>query len=490
MFNLIEIFPLQNFNYFEFYSFLPFIILSFTAVLSLIFGATEKDGFKKSFLIGYIGLCISLMTIIPQFSFEPIQFLNGTLVFDSGSRWMSFICHLLALFAFFVTYGHGLREKVLSEIFGLIIFSLCGMILMMTTHHLGFMFISLEVMSLAIYVMVAMNRTHPKSAEAGLKYFILGGVSSALFLYGSSLLFGATGSFNISLIAQVLEKDFSPLYYVGCLFILCGLLFKVGAFPFQSWLPDVYQGAMTPVTAFMAAAVKLTGFVALIRFAGPLIYKFPHPSADAMKVFILICAMGSIIYGNFAALTQTELKRLLAYSTIAHTGYLLVGLNALSMAAFDGSSLVTYLIFYAFSILGFFSLMVMIVPHWKEEMQLEQLAGLGKSHPYIAGGMAFFLLSMAGIPMTSGFIGKYLIFSDAIAANQVFPVIVAVLVSVIAAFYYLKLIVLMFMKPATSEVKVSIWKGCWITAVACLLLTLQFGLIPANFINFIQGMNF
>jgi NADH-quinone oxidoreductase subunit N len=488
MASLIELFPLESFNLFQWQALLPLIIISITAVLCLIVGTMEK-GLKYAYYTGLAGLIISLFTLTGTAS-ETVNLLNGTLVFDSGARWLSFVSHLLAIFAFFMAYGHSEREGILSEVFALILFSLCGMILMMSTRNLAFMFVALEIMSLAIYVLVAMNRRHSSSAEAGLKYFILGGVSSALFLYGTALLFGATGSFEISGIAVGLEKDFSSLYYVGCLFILSGLMFKIGAFPFHSWLPDVYQGATTPITAYMGAAVKLTAFVALIRITGPLVYQFPHPSAQMMKGFISIIAIVTVIYGNFTALTQTELKRLLAYSTIAHTGYLLVGLHGLSDQAVHGNSLVTYLIFYAFSILGFFALLMMIMPHWKEQMELNQLSGLGTTHPVIAGGMAFFLLSMAGIPMTSGFIGKYLIFTEAVMSAHIIPVIIALLASVVAVFYYLKIIMTMFMKPAQGDMKVQIWRGCWVTAIACLLLTLQFGVIPANFLNFIQTLTF
>jgi NADH-quinone oxidoreductase subunit N len=395
---------------------------------------------------------------------------------------------IFALIGVVLTYGQDKKEGLLAEVYGLLTFSTVGMILMVSTSHLLFMFIALEIMSFAIYVLVAMRRASHFSAEAGLKYFILGGLASTVFLYGISLVFGATGSFELSQMqATVTASQNIPfIFYIGLGFIVCSMLFKVGAFPFHSWIPDVYQGATTNVTGFMGAAVKFTAFLAFARIAQSLVF-IEAPGLEWFQHFIWLVAAASMIYGNFVAISQNELKRMLSFSTIAHTGYLLLGLYAMNKGGHSSENLVLYLFFYALANLGVFAVISLFEVKNQKDLTLEQIAGLGAKHPLIGAFFTIFLLSMAGIPLTAGFIGKYGLFSSAVKAGEIPLVIIAVMTSVVGVFYYLRVIVYLFMKESTMETaKFQSMNGASLAAFLSAAATLQFGLFPQTLINFIK----
>jgi NADH-quinone oxidoreductase subunit N len=415
--------------------------------------------------------------------------LGGTLTFSPFTKTVNVMIMLFALIAVVLTYGQDHKEGLLAEIYSLILFSTAGMILMVSTTHLLFMFIALEIMSLAVYVMVAMRRNSRFSAEAGLKYFILGGLASAFFLYGTSLVFGALGSFELVTIENTLRQsaNVSFLFFIGLGMIVAAMLFKVGAFPFHGWLPDVYQGAATNVTAFMGAAVKFTAFLAFTKIAQHLVFVDSVAALSWFKHFIWFAAAASMIYGNFVAISQNELKRMLAFSTIAHTGYLLLGLYAMNIGQGSIQSLVLYLFFYALANLGAFAVISAFEEKNQKDLHIDQIAGLGMKHPILGGLMTIFLLSMAGIPLTSGFIGKYGLFSAAVGAGEVPLVIIAVLTSVVSVYYYLRVIVYLFMKESTLETaKYQKLKGASLAAFISAAATLQFGLFPKAIIHFIK----
>jgi len=344
-------------------------------------------------------------------------------------------------------------------------------------------------MSLAVYVMVAMRRASQFSAEAGLKYFILGGLASALLLYGSSLIFGAFGSFELNTLENVLRTTASPspIFYIGLGLVVVSMLFKVGAFPFHGWVPDVYQGASTNVTAFMGAAVKFTAFLAFARIAQSLIFIDSIDALKWFKNFIWLIAAASMIYGNFVAISQNELKRMLSFSTIAHSGYLLLGLYAMNLGEESTQALVLYLFFYALSNLGAFAVISLFEDKNQKDLTLENVSGLGLKHPFLGAFFSIFLLSMAGIPLTSGFIGKYGLFNSAVSAGEIPLVVIAVLTSVVSVYYYLRVIVYMFMKESNSSTaKYHNLAGALMAAFISAAATLQFGLFPKAIIQFIK----
>lgn len=486
---LLEAFPLTALGMVDYMNLAPLFFLSFGAIFCLLVGTNKSNGHFYAFALSAITLIVSLIQLSTVILSSDVTLLGETLMFDPFTKTMSFMIMTFALIAVFLTYGQDQKEGLLSEIYALILFATAGMILMVSTQHLLFQFIALEIMSLAIYVKVAMRRTSRFSAEAGLKYFILGGLASAFFLYGASLIFGATGTFELGKIAEFLTSQPNPsfIYYVGLGLVLTAMLFKVGAVPFHGWVPDVYQGAATNVTGFMGAAVKFTAFMAFVRIAQNTVFVEGVASLKWFENYIWLVAAASMIYGNFVAISQNEVKRMLSFSTIAHTGYLLVGVFAMNKGGGTVESMVIYLFFYALANLGAFAVISQFEVKNQKDLTLEQMAGLGLKHPVLASFFTIFLFSMAGIPLTSGFIGKYGLFSSAVNAGEVPLVVIAVLTSVVSVYYYLRVIVYMFMKDATGEAATyQGLKGAGFAAMVSAAATVQFGLFPRAVLSFIK----
>ena len=487
--DLNSTFPLISLTHTELFNLLPLFTVSFGALFSLLIGTHKTKGHGYAFILSFTFLAFALIQGAYSLFSSDVTLLGGTLTFSPFTKTVSLMIMFFALIGVVLTYGQDLKEGMLAEIYSLILFSTAGMILMVSTTHLLFMFIALEIMSLAVYVMVSMRRASQYSAEAGLKYFILGGLASALLLYGTSLVFGALGSFELTALENTLRQTAHPsfIFFIGLGMIVVSMLFKVGAFPFHGWLPDVYQGASTNVTAFMGAAVKFTAFIAFAKIAQNLIFIDTVPALKWFQHFIWLIAAASMIFGNFVAISQNEIKRMLAFSTIAHTGYLLLGLYAMNFGQDSSQSLVLYLFFYALSNLGAFAVISLFEEKNQKDLHIEQMAGLGMKHPLLGSFLTIFLLSMAGIPLTSGFIGKYGLFSSAVNAGEIPLVIIAVLTSVVSVFYYLRVVVYMFMKESTQDTaKYQKLKGATLAAFISAAATLQFGLFPKTIIQFIK----
>ncbi|MDO5722293.1 MAG: NADH-quinone oxidoreductase subunit NuoN [Actinomycetaceae bacterium] len=345
-----------------------------------------------------------------------------------------------------------------TEIFPLTLFSLGGMMVFPAATSLIALFVALEVMSLPLYIMAATARRRRQlSQEAALKYFVLGAFASAFFLMGGALLYGVTGTLNLNEIARTAPQlaGVDWIIIVGILGVLIGLLFKVGAAPFHAWTPDVYQGSPTPITGYMAAAVKVAAFATLVRFYLTVAQPFQW---DLAWIVGAIAAL-TMLVGTFAGLVQKDIKRLLAYSSIAHAGFVLIGILALQEST--AGSVMFYLLGYGIATVGAFAI-VALVRHSDtqgnvtgEATEIARWAGLGRKSPLLATAMMIFLLSFAGIPLTSGFIGKFVVFADGIAGGYVGLVILALACSAITAFYYFRLMVLMFFtEPDESTVAI------------------------------------
>jgi NADH-quinone oxidoreductase subunit N len=309
-------------------------------------------------------------------------------------------------------------------------------------------FVALEILSLPLYLLCAMaRRRRLLSQEAAIKYFLLGAFSSAFFLYGAALLYGYAGSLTYGDIAAATEAGTTNDVYlmVGIALVAVGLLFKVGAAPFHQWTPDVYQGAPTPVTAFMAAGTKVAAFGALLR----VLYVVGGGIRWDWQPIIAAIAIITMVVGVVLALTQTDMKRLLAYSSIANAGFILAGVVAANAAG--TSSVMFYLLAYGFATIGAFGVVTLVRDSGGEATHLSSWAGLGKRSPIIASVMALFLLALAGIPLTSGFIGKFAAFSAAVEGDQALVAIVGVLASAVAAFFYVRVIVLMFFSEPSAD---------------------------------------
>ncbi|QII06529.1 NADH-quinone oxidoreductase subunit NuoN [Rhodococcoides fascians A25f] len=341
-----------------------------------------------------------------------------------------------------------------TEVFPLAMFAIGGMLLFPASTDLLTMFVALEVLSLPLYLLCGLaRRRRLLSQEAALKYFLLGAFSSAFFLFGVAFLYGYAGTVGLDGIADAIAADGQgrSLALIGTALLAVGLLFKVGAVPFHSWIPDVYQGAPTPVTALMATVTKVAAFGAILRIFGMAL-----PGLESSwRPMLWVVAIATMVLGSVVAVTQTDVKRMLAYSSVAHTGFILTGVTALGNSGDVGdsgaSATMFYLLAYAFSTLGGFAVIGLARDERGEVGDLERWAGVGRRSPLVAAVFGLFLLSFAGIPLTSGFIGKFAVFSAASGAGGAALVVVGVVCSAIAAFFYVRVIVLMFFTDPTDR---------------------------------------
>lgn len=382
-----------------------------------------------------------------------------------------------------------LRGWLQTEIWPLFLFSVGGMLIFPVANDFLTLFVALEVMSLPLYLLAGMaRRRRLLSQEAALKYFVLGAFSSAFMLYGSALLYGFAGSVTYRDVVTAIGQDpgRNGLLLVGSLFVFIGLLFKVGAAPFHQWTPDVYQGAPTALTAFMGAATKVAAFGALLRIAYVALGGLRW---DLAPVLWIIAGL-TMLVGTIVGVAQSDIKRMLAYSSIAHAGFLLLGVIAANPSGLSGS--LFYLLAYAFTTLGTFGIVSLVHDASGEANNLGQFAGLGKRSPLVAGAFALFLLALAGIPLTSGFTGKFAVFAAAYEGGAAPLVVLAVIASAIAAFFYVRVIVLMFFtEPQGDDVSVVVPSlftqvGLSIAATATVIL----GVMPQPVLDLLNNTFF
>jgi NADH-quinone oxidoreductase subunit N len=372
--------------------------------------------------------------------------------------------------------------KQQTEIFPLTLFAVAGMMLFPMANDLITLFVALEVLSLPLYLMAGLSRRRRLlSQEAALKYFLLGAFSSAFFLFGAAFLYGYSNSLTLSGIATAITggNGNDIFLLIGISFLSVGLLFKVGAVPFHSWTPDVYQGAPTPITGFMAACTKVAAFGATLR----IFYVGLAAAQWQWKPIITAIAILTMAVGAIAAIAQRDVKRALAFSSIAHAGFLLTGVLALNKAGLAAS--LFYLVVYGFTTLGAFGIVTLVRDSTGEVTDLNRWAGLGKKSPLISAMFVLFLLSFAGIPLTSGFIGKFSLFNAAYDSGNINVVIVGVLSSAVAAFFYLRIVVLLYFTEPTSDT-VTVVIPSILTRVAitvCAVVTIVLGIYPSLVLN-------
>jgi NADH-quinone oxidoreductase subunit N len=369
-----------------------------------------------------------------------------------------------------------------TEVYPLTLFAVGGMLLFPAANDLLTMFVALEVLSLPLYLLCGLaRRRRLLSQEAAMKYFLLGAYSSAFFLFGIAMLYGFAGSVRLSAIAAAASSNTSntTLLLAGVALVGLGLLFKIGAVPFQGWKPDVYQGAPTPVTALMASCTVVSAFGALLRV---FYVAFGGLTWDWRPVMWTIAVL-TMVVGALIAITQTDVKRLLAYSSIAHAGFVLTGVIAATTAGLSSS--LFYLAVYGFTTIGAFAVVTLVRDPGGEAAHLSRWAGLGKRSPLVAGIFAFFLLAFAGIPLTSGFTGKFAVFQAAIAGGAIPLVIVGVLASAIAAFFYVRVIVLMFFSDPASDPPAVVVPSLFTSVAVGLaaVVTLVLGIVPQPLLN-------
>ena len=372
---------------------------------------------------------------------------NGMVAVDAFRGLTNCLFLLSGVLTILISIGYLDRRGInRGEFYALVLFAVLGMMLMAGASDLMMIFIGLEVMSVAIYVLVGFDRMDPRSTEASLKYFLLGAFTSAIFLYGIALVFGATGSTNVRTLFRLLlgGEHREPMLLAGMALVLVGFGFKVAAIPFHMWTPDAYEGAPTPVTALMATGVKTAAFASLIRV---FLVGFGGNFGDWARPVYLIAAI-TMVAGNLLALTQGSIKRMLAYSSIAHAGYLLAAV----LAGFAGgtSAFLFYLLVYTLMTAGAFGIIIANARGTEERVTLEDYAGLASQKPWLAGMLSIFLLSLAGFPLTAGFLGKLYILRALVRLGVPSLAVVLVLASLVSYFYYLRVVVVMYMRPARS----------------------------------------
>ncbi|WP_104665708.1 NADH-quinone oxidoreductase subunit NuoN [Ensifer adhaerens] len=373
---------------------------------------------------------------------------NGAFLSDPFAKFMKVLALIGSITALVMTVGHARSAQIdRFEFPVLLVLATLGMLLMISANDLISLYLSLELQSLALYVVAAINRDSIRSTEAGLKYFVLGALSSGMLLYGMSLIYGFTGHTGFTEIAAALTAEGRSLGLIfGLVFVLAGLAFKISAVPFHMWTPDVYEGAPTPVTAFFAAAPKVAAMAILVRIV---INAFEPVVADWQQIIVFI-SIASMLLGSFAAIGQKNIKRLMAYSSIGHMGYALVGLAAGSMAGVRGVLL--YMLIYMVMTLGTFACILAMRRKEGENVEnVDDLAGLSQTNPFMATVLTVLMFSLAGIPPMAGFFGKYFVFMAAIEAQLYALAIIGVLASVVGAYYYLRVIKVMWFDDAKGE---------------------------------------
>ncbi len=479
----------------DWYSIAPVVTLVAAGLIIILFKAIARDRvrtYEPALLIGTIGLTVTAFFLTKQWSVVidggPTDSLAHMTALDGFSIFVGVVVVVSAILMLLLSSDYLVARGIQSrpEYVALVLFSAAGMLMMAGANDLIVVFVALEVLSIPLYVLAAYDRTRARSLEAGIKYFVLGAFSSAVLLYGVALTYGATGTTSLVgiqnfLSANVLSHEGTLL--AGMVLLLVGLAFKVAAVPFHMWTPDVYEGAPSPVTAFMASATKAAGFAALIRI---LYTALPQYSADWRQLLFALAVL-SLLGGSIGALFQTDLKRLLAYSSIGHAGYILIGVQSGTVKGVQ--SALVYLFVYAFMTIGAFAVVVAL--GGRDDLHaISDLRSYGRRRPVLAALLAFFLLAQAGIPPTAGFIAKLAVFSAAAAAHSYGLLIVGVVTSVIAAFFYLRVILTMYAAEdadetiPVDETPVAVGLPLATVLVVCVAMTIWVGVLPSIVIDF------
>ena len=466
---------------------LPYLIMLSGALITIVFAMFR--GFFNKWVYFFTLILVSILGVYACISIwgsEPVTVFGKMFVVDSVSNYFNVLFFIILALTTIPSLRYLDKQDLqYPEYYILLLFSALGMMLMASSTELITLFVSLEIMSLAVYVLVGFRRADRKSNEASVKYFILGAAASAILLYGAALVYGSTGTTAIpEIISKIKEnpKLMTPLFHLGSWLLIAGFLFKVASVPFHMWMPDVYEGAPTPITGFMTTGVKAASFAAFIRVFVGLDY-----GDDRLLQILWIIAVLTMFIGNVIALTQTNLKRMLAYSSIAHTGYLLVGMIAAAKTNGDFTSVGIYLFTYSVMNLGAFAILSVLSTRGDYGLNIQDLSGLSKTNPWLAFSMAVFLFSMAGIPPTAGFAAKYFMFYSAIEAKEYLLVVLAVLCSAISVYYYLRVLVFMYMRDRGNQESLGRISSLATFAVAmAVTLTLQVGLLPSKIIEMTQ----
>src|SRR5277367_4881258 len=427
---------------------LPEIVLGVGALALLMLGVYRDEGVVPAIDAGAIVLLIAAGVILLLLPEGKLVTFNGSFVVDDFARFLKILALIGSAAAIVLSIDYAKQERQQRfEYSVLIVLSTLGMLMLISATDLIALYLGLELMSLPLYVVAASHRDNLRSTEAGLKYFVLGALSSGMLLYGASLAYGFTGTVSFAGIAQAAAHGGIGLIF-GLVFLFAGFCFKVSAVPFHMWTPDVYEGAPTPVTAFFAAAPKVAGIAMFVRAA---VVAFPGITSQWQQILVFV-SIASMLLGSFAAIGQRNIKRLMAYSSIGHMGFALVGLAAGTAEGVQG--VLVYMAIYITMTLGVFAVILSMRRSGGMVESIDQLAGLGRTHPTMAFFLAMLLFSMAGIPPLAGFFAKFYVFLAAIKAGLYILSVIGVVASVVGAYYYLAIIKAMYFdEPAEAFVE-------------------------------------
>jgi len=459
----------------------PEILLALLAVVLMMIGVFNKqDSTRLVTYLSVLGFIVAGVLVYTG-NHGRVTTFGNLFVIDGFSAYVKILILVASSLTALLSVNFLEQEKSgRFEYPVLVIFATLGMLMMVSANDFMSLYLGLETQSLSLYVLAAYQRDSLRATEAGLKYFLLGALASGMLLYGVSLVYGFSGTTNFEGLAQTLAEGGSTGVLIGLVFILAGLAFKMSAVPFHMWTPDVYEGAPTSVTSFFAVGPKVAALALMVRvLTGP----FGHMAAQWQQVVVFL-SVASMFVGAFAAINQSNIKRLLAYSSIGHVGYALIGVAVGDAVGVRG--ILIYLSFYLLMNIGTFAVVLSMRVGGKAVEGIKDLAGLSRTHPSVALALAIFMFSMAGVPPTAGFFGKYFIFLAAIDANLNALAVIGVLTSVVSAYYYLRIIKVMYMdQPEPGLDKgISNWAGTIIGLSAFALLLLTF--IPSHLVDSAQ----
>jgi NADH-quinone oxidoreductase subunit N len=470
----------------DLYLIAPEIVITAFGFLVLLVDVFLPKKENKGYLgaISLIGILLAGVLTVTQMGSVKSGF-EGMFVSDGFALFFKVTFLIIAFLTVLISIGYTKREGMaFGEYYALILFSTLGMMLMAAGTHLITIFLGLEMMSISIYILAGMMRENRRSVEAALKYFLLGAFATGFLLYGIALIYGATGSLYLKdVAAYIAAKNLlrSPMLLMSLVFLTIGFGFKIASVPFHMWTPDVYEGAPTSITAFMATGVKAAGFSALIRV---FFSALPAFRPDWTSIMWLI-AVATMTVGNIIAISQTNIKRMLAYSSIAHAGYILVAFVAGNELGTSG--ILFYLMAYAFMNIGAFTCVILLGKKGEENTLINDYAGIGFKYPLLAASMTIFLLSMAGIPPLGGFMAKLYVFSAAVKAKFYWLAILGVLNSAISVYYYLRVTVLMYFRESEREITGLEFSPASVFALVIAVIgTLYMGIFPANVLSLAQ----
>jgi|TARA_B110000438_G_C15805950_1_gene647322 NADH-quinone oxidoreductase subunit N len=461
----------------------PEIFISLSIMLLLILGVFKKKNFNFVYNLSTISLVVVVILIFNHPIETKVSLFNKSYIIDYLSSFMKILTILSGIFVLTISSKYLKLYKIFKiEYPILILSSILGMMVMISSNDLIVFYIGLELQSLALYVLASFNRDQLKSTEAGLKYFVLSALSSGVLLYGCSLIYGFSGSTNFTIISNTMNSSQYGLSF-GIVFVLVGLAFKISAVPFHMWAPDVYEGSPTTVTMFFAIVPKIAALTVFIRF----LYVPFINIIDQWQIIIVFLSIASMIFGAVAAIGQTNLKRLIAYSSIGHMGYTLAGLSTGTNEGIQSS--VLYISIYLLMNLALFSCLLMLKRNNQYYENVEDLSGLSKNHPILSLSLLVILFSLAGIPPLAGFFAKFYVFKAVVEQSMYFLAIVGLLSTVIAAFYYLRIIKIIYFDPEKEKYDTDNSIALKITLTFSTLLILLYFISPSRLVEIISKIS-